>query len=150
MRRNRKDRSLKQIFARVFQKPRIALAADDFVVNAPGFFARANFADQFFAVFPDGELDDRSRFRYRKKICSFERIRRVIAEICSTRVVATCPLIRVSSLIDLTGKAFGIGCGRGTGRHGRASQKIGTTTPLGIDRNRRKQGIRLRKKWCLQ
>jgi len=50
---------------------------------------------------------------------------------CSTRVVATCPLIFVSSWIDLTGSTFGSGIGRGMGRglHGLTSQMIGTITP---------------------
>src|SRR5215211_2900173 len=50
---------------------------------------------------------------------------------CSTLVVATWPLIFVSSWIDFTGRTFGIGTGRGVGRgrHGRISQMIGTITP---------------------
>src|SRR5215213_8030267 len=62
---------------------------------------------------------------------------------CSTRVVATWPLIFVSSWIDLTGKTLGIGTGRGIGRgrQGLRSQMIGTITPCALTCDEQKNTI---------
>src|SRR5262249_8309875 len=53
-----KEAGLKEVFARIFQKPWVALAADDFVVNPARLFARADLADEFAVTVPDGEFDD--------------------------------------------------------------------------------------------
>src|SRR5687767_6829650 len=80
MRRDRKDRRLEEILPGILKQPWIALTSYDLIVDPPGLLARAYLADQLLAIFPDREFHDRRRFRNRKEVCPFERIRSVVPE----------------------------------------------------------------------
>ena len=58
VRRDGKDAGLKEVFACIFKKSWIALAADNLVINTARLFARAHLADELAVTVPDGELDD--------------------------------------------------------------------------------------------
>jgi hypothetical protein len=84
VRQDRKDARLKQILAGVFKQSRIALTANDLVVNAARFFASSDFTDESSIAVPDRKLSYRGRLRNRKKISAFERRAVSLRNTCST------------------------------------------------------------------
>src|SRR5687768_13935905 len=80
MRQDGKDACLKEVLAGVFEQAGVALAPDNFVVNAPRFLATSHLADEPLVPFPNGEFRDRRRLGNWKEVGAFEREIRVIAK----------------------------------------------------------------------
>ena len=80
MRRDGKDAGLEKILAGIFQQSRIALPADDLVVDASRLFACPDFAHEPSIAVPDRKLSYRSRLGNRKQVSAFESRVGVVAK----------------------------------------------------------------------
>src|SRR5687768_4690161 len=77
---DREDARLKQVLTGVLEQTRIALAANDFVVDPPRLFASSDLTNQPPVAVPNGELGNRRSFRNRKEVSAFEHEIRVVAK----------------------------------------------------------------------